>query len=111
MTTTSVTTSTASGAYTETSGNTLLVLNGGSVSAATIENGAFLTVSSGGQDFAAAISSGGTETVSAGSATGDLIYGTLSTISKGTAVLTSETVENGGTVIVANGNRQLAPLC
>jgi autotransporter-associated beta strand protein/autotransporter passenger strand-loop-strand repeat protein len=102
-TTTSVTTSTSSGAYTETSGNTLLVLGGGSVSAATIENGAFLTVS-GGADTSATISSGGTETVAAGSATGDLIYGTISTISGGTGVFTNETVENGGTFNLLNGN-------
>jgi autotransporter passenger strand-loop-strand repeat protein len=103
--TTSVTTSTASGAFTETSGNTLLVLNGGSVSAATIDNGAFLVVSGGGQDFAATISSGGTETVSSGgSATGDFIFGTLNTISGGNAVLTNETVEAGGTLNLLNGN-------
>ena len=53
--TTSVTTSTTSGLFTETSGDTLLVLSGGSVSAATIDNGAFLIVSSGGQDFAATV--------------------------------------------------------
>ena len=98
--TTSVTTSTASGAYTETSGNTLLVLNGGSVSAATIDKGAFLTVN-GGTDTSATISSGGTETVSAGSATGDQIYGGATVDSGGT--VTSETVENGGTLAIAGG--------
>ncbi|MGD0563653.1 MAG: ParB-like protein, partial [Roseiarcus sp.] len=156
-TTTSVTTSTASGAYTETSGNTLLVEAGGSVSAPIIDNGAFLTIS-GGVDSAAVISSGGTETISAGSATGDQIagnatvsaggtvtsenvlsggaltinggadsaatisahgaetvlgggsatgdqiFGTLSTISGNSATLTSETVENGGTLNLLNGD-------
>ena len=99
-TTTSVTTSTASGAYTETSGNTLLVLNGGSVSAATIDNGAFLVVS-GGADYAATISAGGTETVSAGSATGDQIYGAASVDSGGD--VSSETVEAGGVLVVNGG--------
>jgi autotransporter passenger strand-loop-strand repeat protein len=102
-TTTSVTTSTASGAYTETSGNTLLVLSGGSVSAATIDNGGFLTVN-GGVDNAATISAGGLEMVSAGSASDDLIYGTVSTVSGGAGVFTSETVENGGTFNLLNGN-------
>ena len=101
-TTTSVTTSTAPGAYTETSGNTLLVLNGGSVSATTIDNGAFLVISSGGQDFAATILSGGTETVSAqGSATGDQIYG-ATTVDSG-ADVSSEVVQNGGTLVVDGG--------
>ena len=99
-TTTSVTTSTASGAYTETSGNTLLVLNGGSVSAATIDNGAFLVVS-GGADYAATVSAGGTETVSAGSATGDQIYGAASVDSGGD--VSSETVEAGGALVVNGG--------
>ncbi len=101
--TTSVTTSTASGAFTETAGNTLLVLSGGSVTAPTIANGAFLTIS-GGADASATISSGGTETVSTGSASGDLIFGTVSTLSGGAGVFTSETVENGGTFNLLNGN-------
>ncbi len=99
-TTTSVTTSTASGAYTESTGNTLLVLNGGSVSAATIDNGAFLVVS-GGTDYAATVSAGGTETVSTGSATRDQIYGGA-TVDAG-ANVSSETVQNGGTLLVSNG--------
>ena len=99
-TVTSVTTPTSSGAYTETSGNTLLVLSGGSVSAATIDNGAFLVVS-GGFDASATISSGGTETVSAGSATGDEIYGNA-TVNSGASV-TSETVASGGTLTIKTG--------
>ena len=102
-TTTSVTTSTASGAFTETSGNTLLVLSGGSVSAPTIDNGGFLVVN-GGADYAATVLAGGTETVSAGSATGDFIDGTATTISGGSGVFTDETVENGGTFDLYNGN-------
>ncbi len=97
--TTSVATSTASGAYTETSGNTLLVVGGGSVSAATIDKGGFLVVS-GGVDAAATISSGGTETVSAGSATGDQIYGSA-TVDGG--AVTSETVEGGGALTFNGG--------
>lgn len=97
--TTSVTTSTAAGAFTETSGNTLLVLGGGSVSAATIDNGAFLVVN-GGTDKAAVVSSGGTETISAGTASGDQIYG-ATTVNGGT--VTQETVLNGGLLTVAAG--------
>jgi autotransporter passenger strand-loop-strand repeat protein len=103
--TTSVTTSTASGAYTETSGNTLLVLSGGSVTAATIDNGASLVVS-GGSDTSATISSGGTETVSAGSATGDQIYGNATVASA--ASVTSETVGSGGTLTIDTGATQSA---
>ena len=72
MTTTTVSTTTSSGAFTETSGNALVVINGGSVSAATIDGGASLTVSSGGKDFAAVVSATGSETIaSGGSASGD----------------------------------------
>jgi autotransporter passenger strand-loop-strand repeat protein len=95
--TTSVTTSTASGAFTETATNTLLVLSGGSVSAATIDAGGFLTVS-GGADFAATILSGGLETVSTGSATGDQIFG--SAIVDGGTV-TNETVLSGGVLAIS----------
>src|SRR5580692_7797251 len=99
---TSVTTSTGSGAFTETSGRTLLVLNGGSVSAATISSGAFLIVSSGGQDFAANILSGGTETVfSGGSASGDQIAGTLHIISTGATAVSNETVNSGGLLTIS----------
>ena len=98
--TTSVTSSTGSGAFIETSGNTLLVLSGGAVSAATIDSGGFLTVS-GGADALAVVSSGGTETVSAGSATGDQIFG-LATVDSGASV-TSETIGSGGSLSIASG--------
>jgi autotransporter passenger strand-loop-strand repeat protein len=98
-TVTSVTTSTAS-VFTETAGNTLLVLSGGSVSAPIIDSGAFLVIS-GGADTAAVISSGGTETVSVGSATGDQISG-AATVDSG-ATVTSETIENGGLLTVNSG--------
>jgi autotransporter passenger strand-loop-strand repeat protein len=97
--TTSVTTSTASGVYTETAGNTLLVLSGGSVTAPTIQNGAFLVVN-GGVDSSANILSGGLETISSGSASGDQIYG--SAIVSGGSV-TNETVQNGGTLTIDPG--------
>jgi autotransporter passenger strand-loop-strand repeat protein len=93
--TTTVTTSTASGAYTETAGNTLVVATGGSVTAPTISNGGALVVS-GGVVSGANVLSGGLETVSAGSASGDQIYGVLSTFSGGTGQLTNEVVQNGG---------------
>ena len=94
--TTSVTSVTASGAFTETSGNTLLVLSGGSVSAASIASGGALVVN-GGADSASVISAGGVETVSAGSASGDKIYGAATIIGGAVA---SEIVQSGGLLTV-----------
>jgi autotransporter passenger strand-loop-strand repeat protein/uncharacterized repeat protein (TIGR03803 family) len=94
--TTTVATSTGSGAYTENATDTLLVLNGGSVSAPTIDGGAFLIVN-GGTDTSATILSGGLETVSAGSATGDQIFGSA-VLSGGT--VSNETVMSGGVLTV-----------
>ncbi len=91
---TSVTTSTVSGAYTETSGNTLLVEAGGSVSAATIASGGVLTVNSGGAAFSTAILAGGSATV-LGSATGDQVHG-VELVSAGGAVVSGDTVYAGG---------------
>jgi autotransporter passenger strand-loop-strand repeat protein len=99
-TTTTVSTSTPAGVYSETATNTLLVVAGGSVSSATIEGGAFLTVA-GGVDSAAIIMSGGFETVSTGSAAGDQIYGSA-VVSGGSA--TGETVLAGGRLDVAGGS-------
>jgi autotransporter passenger strand-loop-strand repeat protein/autotransporter-associated beta strand protein len=98
--TTSVTASTAMGAYTEAARNTLLVLSGGSVSAATIDNGGSLVVN-GGADYTAAVLAAATETVSAGSAAGDQIYGSA-TVDTG-ANVASETVQDGGTLVVNGG--------
>ncbi len=97
--TTSVTTSTASGAYTETAHDALLVLSGGSVSAATIDNGGALVVD-GGADFAATISLGGLETISAGTASGDAIYGSAF-VSGG--LVSNETVLGGGALDIGAG--------
>ena len=94
-----MTTSTAPGAFTETAGNTLEVLNGGSVTAPTIESGAFLVVN-GGVDSYADIQAGGTETVSAGTASGDQIYGSA-IVSAGT--VSDETVQSGGTLTMDGG--------
>ena len=67
-------------------------------------SGGALTIN-GGADNAAVISAHATETVlGGGSATGDFIYGTLSTISGNAGTLTSETVEGGGTLNLLNGN-------
>ena len=98
-TTTSVTTSTASGMYTETAGKTLEVLNGGSVTSPTIESGAFLVVN-GGVVSDADIEVGGTETVSAGTASGDQIFGSA-VVSAGT--VSNETVQSGATLIMDGG--------
>ena len=97
--TTSVTTSTAPGAFTETAGNTLEVLNGGSVTAPTIESGAFLVVN-GGVDSYADIQAGGTETVSAGTASGDQIYGSA-IVSAGT--VSDETVQQAESLTMDSG--------
>jgi autotransporter passenger strand-loop-strand repeat protein len=97
--TTSVTTSTGSGAYTETAGNTLLVLSGGSVSAPTIDAGGFLVVS-GGSDSSAAVASGGLETVSAGNASDDNIFG--SAVVAGGLVV-NETIRRGGAITIDGG--------
>ena len=99
--TTSVTTSTASGAFTENTRDILLVLGGGSVSAATIDDGGSLVVN-GGADYAATILAGGTETVSAGAATGDAIYGNATV--DGGAEVAGETVEDGGTLVLSGAS-------
>jgi autotransporter passenger strand-loop-strand repeat protein len=96
---TTVTTPTASGAYDEPFGNTLLVLNDGSVSAATIEGGASLIVN-GGADDGATISAYAVETVSAGSASNDVIGGSA-IVSGGT--VSNEQVASGGALIVSGG--------
>ena len=86
-----MTTSTASGAYTETSGNTLLVLSGGSVSGANISapvvSSSSMAARMPPRSFHRA---GRAETVSTGSATGDQIAG-AATVDAGGSV-TSETV-------------------
>ena len=75
------------------------MLNGGSVTAPTIESGAFLVVN-GGVDSYADIQAGGTETVSAGTASGDQIYGSA-IVSAGT--VSDETVQSGGTLTMDGG--------
>ena len=98
--TTSVTTSTAPGAYTELPTDTLPSLKAAALSAATIDDGGFLTVN-GGTDTAATIQAGGVETISAGSASGDQIYGSA-IVSGGT--VSSETVFGGGQLTVDGGS-------
>ena len=98
--TTSVTTSTASGAYNVTGPNELLVLAGGSISAATVQSGASLVIS-GGVDAGALVQAGGVETLSAGSAGGDQISGSA-VVSGGVA--SSESVFGGATLNVVGGS-------
>ncbi len=95
---TSVTTSTSSGAYNVASGNTLLVLSGGSISAAEIASAAALIVN-GGVDVAAILSAGATETVSSGSASLDQIFGAATVLANG--AVTSETVSSGGSLTIS----------
>jgi autotransporter passenger strand-loop-strand repeat protein len=75
-------------------GSFLDILSGGTAVSATILSGGSATVELGGTDSSSTISSGGFETVS-GSATLDQVYGTQ-LISAATAVVSNETVFNGG---------------
>jgi autotransporter passenger strand-loop-strand repeat protein len=83
------------------SGQTLTVHNGGTIVGTTIAAGGSVVVSAGGSDQAAVISSGGSETL-LGSASGDSVYGTQ-TLGGATAVATSETVQNGGSLTLSGG--------
>lgn len=84
------------------SGQTVSVVAGGTVVSAQVASGGTLSVA-GGVDANAVVSAGGQEIVVSGSASGDAIYGSLTTLSGGAAVLTSETVESGGVLTLANG--------
>jgi fibronectin-binding autotransporter adhesin len=82
-------------------GETLTVQFGGTVNATTVAFGGLEIVS--GVDNSAIISAGGLETVLAGgSASGDQIYGSL-TVGGAGATVTSETVHNGGMLVVSSG--------
>ncbi|MDR3530449.1 MAG: Hint domain-containing protein [Rhodopila sp.] len=81
---------------TVTSGSSLNILSGGTAVSATILAGGTATVSSGGTDSGSTIAQGGTELV-LGSATGDFVNGTQ-IVSAATAVVSNETILNGGTV-------------
>ncbi|WP_158743912.1 Hint domain-containing protein [Acidisphaera sp. L21] len=76
------------------SGATLTVQSGGAITSSTILSGGMAVVS--GTDANSIISAGGTETV-LGSATGDKVFGTQ-IVSAATAVVSNETVFNGGAV-------------
>lgn len=82
-----------------TSGSTLTVANGGTAFATTILSAGSAFVSSGGVDSGSNIAQGGSETVF-GSAFGDFVGGTqlISGTSASTAVISNETVLNGGSV-------------
>jgi autotransporter passenger strand-loop-strand repeat protein len=81
---------------TVTSGSTLTVLAGGTVVSATVLSGGAEVVSAGGVDSGSIVAAGATQTV-LGSATGGQIDGTQ-LVSAATAVVSNETVYNGGTV-------------
>lgn len=95
-TTTSVTSGVTSSGVVVTSGSSLAVANGGTAVAATIMSGGSAVVSSGGIDSGTNIAQGGSETV-LGSASGDFVGGTQ-LVSAATAVVSNETVLNGGSV-------------
>ena len=79
-----------------TSGGFLDVLSGGTAVSATIFAGGSATVELGGVDSGSYIAQGGAETV-LGSATGDSVAG-IQLVSAATAVVSNETILNGGTV-------------
>jgi hypothetical protein len=85
-----------------TSGSTIIVLNGGTITNAVISNGGSAVISAGGIDSGTTIQAGGTETVS-GAASGDQVYG-LQDVTTGPsaganpATISNETVYNGGTI-------------
>jgi autotransporter passenger strand-loop-strand repeat protein len=81
---------------TVTSGGAITILNGGTAVNTTVLSGGSETVSSGGVDSGSEIALGGSELV-LGSATGDTIGG-VQTVSFGTAVVSNETVVNGGSL-------------
>jgi autotransporter passenger strand-loop-strand repeat protein len=79
-----------------TSGSFLYVEAGGTAVSATILAGGSATIEAGGIDSGSFLSSGGNELV-LGSATGDQVHG-VQLVSAATAVVTNETVYNGGSV-------------
>ena len=91
-----VTSGTTSSGYVVTSGFFLDVLSGGTVVNTTIQAGGTLAIETGGFDSGATIAAGGNETV-LGSATLDKVSGTQ-LVSAATAVISNETIYNGGTV-------------
>ena len=78
------------------SANQLLVLSGGSVSNDTVLTGASATIS--GTDQGSTIDAGGIEIV-IGSANADRVFG----VQSATGSASNETIENGGTVVIAAG--------
>ena len=79
-----------------TSGSTVDVLNGGHIVSATVQAGGVVTIETGGTDSGSTLLAGGNETV-LGSATADQVFGTQ-LVSAATAVVSGETVHNGGVV-------------
>jgi hypothetical protein len=93
------------------SGGEVIVLAGGKISGFTVLSGGSAVISSGGKDSGTTVAHGASELV-LGSATGDYIVGTQ-TVSNATAVVTSETIGNGGSLdlelagAIANGTTVL----
>jgi autotransporter passenger strand-loop-strand repeat protein len=86
----------SSGGIVVSSGGALNVLSGGTAVAATILSGGTMVVSGGGTDSGTSIAFGASATV-LGSASGDFVGGTQ-LVSAATAVVSDETVLNGGSV-------------
>ncbi len=78
------------------SGGSILVMSGGTIVGTTLLSGALTSVSVGGVDSATFVAHGATETM-LGAASFDIIDG-IQLVSAATAVVTSETVENGGSL-------------
>jgi hypothetical protein len=95
-TVTTITSGTQQTGITITSGSSLVVQSGGTINSATILSGGTATISAGGTDNNSSIANGATETV-LGTANGDEINGTQ-LVSAATAIVSNETVYNGGVV-------------
>jgi autotransporter passenger strand-loop-strand repeat protein len=95
-TTITVSSGVSSSGLSVTGGGNIIVMSGGSISGTTLLSGGATTVSSGGVDSGTFVAHGATEMV-LGQASYDIIDG-VQTVSAATAVVTSETVEDGGTL-------------
>jgi autotransporter passenger strand-loop-strand repeat protein len=93
---TSVTSGSTQSGIVVTSGSALDVLSGGTAVSATVLSGGSAVIALGGVDSGSTVAHGGMETV-LGSATGDQIDG-VQLVSNATAIVSHETVYNGGSV-------------
>ena len=93
---TTISVTTSSGGLTVASGGLVNVVSGGTISGTTLLSGGSASIASGGTDSGTFIGHGASELV-LGSAFGDFVDG-VQLVSNATAVVTSETIENGGSL-------------